>query len=129
MLRRCPSEALPLSVLILLYKGADNSAWWLANSGKALLDLLVLKTCQGTDEGRAKTPAPLSGRHQSFDRNVGHRIGYAESVEDDIHTQGNDTDDRDDYNDDHVDDTIFVDDEVVSALSLVPNPHPQWGRS
>jgi len=44
-------------------------------------------------------------------------------VDDDIHTEGNGTDDRDDYNDHDFDDTIIVDDEVASALSLAPDGH------
>jgi len=42
-------------------------------------------------------------------------------VDDDLDTEGHGTSDRDDYNDDDFDNTIFVDDKVASALSLVPN--------
>jgi len=115
------SQPLPRSKLIFLYKDRDIRSWLLANPGNDPLNLLVLETRQGTDEGRAETLAPGSGRHQSFDPNVWHRIGSAESVDDDIDTEGNGTYDSDDYKDEDFDDTIIVDDEVASALSLVPN--------
>ena len=44
-------------------------------------------------------------------------------MDDDINTDGNGTDDSDDYNDDNFDDTIIVDDKVASALSLASNAH------
>jgi len=116
MLHRHPSEPLLLSKLIFLYKDRDIRALLLAHPGKASLDLLVLETHQGTDKGLAGTPVPVSSRHQSFNPNIWHRIGSAESVDDDIHTEGNSADNSDDYNDDHFHDTIIVDGEVVSAV-------------
>jgi len=41
-------------------------------------------------------------------------------VDDNKDTEGNVTDDSDDYNDDDFNDTIIVDHEVASALSLTP---------
>jgi len=120
MLGRRPSEPLPLSELLFLYKDRDIRAWLLANLGKDPLNLLVLETRQGTDQGQAETPVHVSGRHQFFDRNIWHRIGSGESMDDDIHTEGNGTHDSDNYNNDHFNDTIIVDDKVASALSLAP---------
>jgi len=113
MLLRPPSQALPLSELIFLYKDRDIRAWLLANSGKDPLKLLVLETRQGTDEGQAETQAPVSSHYEFFDPNVRHRIGSAENVNDNIDTEGNATDDSDDYNDGDFYDTITVEDEVA----------------
>ena len=45
----------------------------------------------------------------------------AESVDDYNDTEGNGTNDSDEYNDDDFNDTIIVDNEVASALSCAPN--------
>jgi len=104
-----------------LCKDRDIGARLLAKLGKDPLNLVVLETLQGTDDGRGETLAPDSGHHQSFDPNVWNRIGSAENVNHDIDTEGNGTNDSDDYNDGDFDDNIIVDNEVVSALLLVPN--------
>jgi len=94
-----------------LYKDGDIRTWLLANLGKDPLDLLVLETRQGTDEGQAATLSLFPVAINLFDLKVWHRFGSAESVEDDIHTKGNEaTDDTDDYNDNNFDYIIIVDD-------------------
>jgi len=62
-LRLQPSDPLPLSELIFLYKDDDIWAWLLANPGKDPLDLLVLEARQGQGWNHDTTPAPLSGRY------------------------------------------------------------------
>jgi len=115
MLRRRPSEPLPLSELIFLYKDADVRAWLLANPGKDPLDLLVLEKRQRSNQGRAETPEPVSGRHPFFDRKTWDRFGSAEMEEDDYDTDetdgADDTDDDGDDGDADFRETIIVDDD------------------
>jgi len=105
-----------------LYTDVDICAWLLANQGKDPLDLIVLEKHQGTDEGRAKRPAPVSGHHQFSHPNLWHRIGSAENVNQDIDMEGNGTDDSDNYNNRHFDDTIIIDKRwrQLSQLPLTP---------
>jgi len=55
-----PSDPLPFSELIFLYKEDDIGVLLLANPGKDSLDFLVLETLQGQAGNRNTTPAPLS---------------------------------------------------------------------
>jgi len=72
MLRRRPTEPLPLFKLIFLYKDRDIHAWILANPSKDPLNLLVLEKRQGTEESHSKPTAPVSGYYQFFDLHVSH---------------------------------------------------------
>ena len=70
-LRWQPSDPLPLSELIFLYKDDDIRAWLLTNPGKDPLDLLVLEARLGQDRNRNVTPAPASGRYPFSTENSG----------------------------------------------------------
>ena len=85
-LDRRPSEPLPLSEL-LLYEDGDIRAWLLTNPGKDSVNYVVLKTRQGTEVVRAGTPTPVCCRHEFCNPNVGHRIGSAGSLDDNIDQQ------------------------------------------
>ena len=84
-----PSDPLPLSELIFLYKDDVIRGWLLANPGKDPLDLLVLEAHQGQGGNRDTTPGPLSGRYPFFDRKAWDRWG-----------QAHDTGEEEDYSDD-----------------------------
>jgi hypothetical protein len=80
LLRRAPSDPLPLRELIFLREDEDIRAWLLANDGKHPLDLMVLEPRLGEGEGRDQTPAPAHGRYPFFDRKVWDRCGRAGDI-------------------------------------------------
>lgn len=119
-LRRRPSDPLPLSELIFLYKDDDIRAWLLANPGKDPLDLLVLEARLGQDD-RDVTPAPASGRYPFFDRKLWdrwgqtHDTGEEDSNDDESHNDGVSIDEEDNGDDSH------IGDEETSRKALPPN--------
>lgn len=130
-LRRRPSDPLPLSELIFLYKDDDIRAWLLANPGKDPLDLLVLEARLGQDGNRDVTPAPASGRYPFFDRKLWDRSGQMhdtgeEDPDDDQSLSHNDIISIDEEDDDG--DDSHNGDEETSREAQPPN-RPRGGTA
>ena len=125
MLRRPPSDPLPLSELIFLYTDNDIRVWLLANPGKDPLDLLVLESRQDQGEGRDEAPAPVSGGHPFFHRKAWDRWGQWDDS-----GAGDDDDDDDDESltdgsgskdEDNVDHSHHDDDRVPPGQVQTPD--------
>lgn len=124
-LRQKPSDPLPLSELIFLYRDDDIQAWLLANPGKDPLDLLVLESRQEQGRNRDETPAPASGRYPFFNRKVWDRWGQMDDngEEEDPSDDGNDSSGNNDESDSdgsNADDS-YVDDEEPSGNTRARN--------
>jgi len=123
-LRRRPTDPLALSELIFLYNHDDIRVWLLANTGNNPLDLLVLESRQDQGEGRAETPAPVSGRHPFFHRKASDRWGQWDDSgagDDDNNNNKSLTDGSGSQDEDNVDHSHHDDDRVLPGQVHTPD--------